>query len=162
MIIPISGGYIYNDVWISKYCSIANHVCLGPGEHYLDRLSTFPVKLLLNPGYSDCFPASKRTVIGNDVWIGNGVTILNGIHVGDGAVIAAGAVVTKDVPPYAIVAGVPAKIIRYRFDSEDIHKLLSIKWWEKDIEWMKKHEDLFVASGEKLQSMLLELIVETS
>lgn len=87
---------------------------------------------------------NKFTVmIGNDVWIGSGVKIMEGVTIGDGAVVAAGAIVTKDVPPYAIVCGVPAKIIKYRFDEETIKKLLELKWWEKDQEWIKSHVDDF-------------------
>ena len=71
-----------------------------------------------------------ETIIGNDVWIGEKVFIKDGIRVGDGAIIGAGAIVTKDVPPYAIVAGVPARIIRYRFDEDVILKLLKIQWWD--------------------------------
>ena len=82
-------------------------------------------------------------VIGNDVWIGSDVILLGGIKVGDGAIIAAGAVVTKDVPDYAIVGGVPAHVIRYRFDSEQISVLKRINWWDKDFGWLEDNADLF-------------------
>lgn len=81
-------------------------------------------------------------IIGNDCWINSHVKFVSGIKIGDGAVVLAGAVVTKDVPPYAIVGGVPAKIIRYRYDKEDIEFLLRTKWWTHDIEWFKQNEAL--------------------
>lgn len=81
--------------------------------------------------------------IGNDVWIGARVTILEGVNIGDGAIVAAGSVVNKDVPPYAIVAGVPAKVIKYRFSEEIIYNLLKLQWWNKDKEWIKAHADDF-------------------
>lgn len=82
-------------------------------------------------------------VIGNDVWIGADVKILGGVTIGDGAMIAAGAVVVKDVPPYAIIGGVPAKVIRYRFDSNQISFLLNMKWWDQDEAWIEAHSEDF-------------------
>ena len=87
--------------------------------------------------------------IGNDVWIGEDVKIIGGVTIGDGAIVATGATVTKDVPPYAIVGGVPAKVIRYRFDMPTIDFLLKDKWWDKPVDWIKsyaqefKHIDLY-------------------
>jgi len=80
-------------------------------------------------------------IIGNDVWIGYGVSIIEGVTIADGAVILANATVTKYVPPYAIVGGVPAKIVGYRYEDDVIKKLLDIRWWENDIEWIKKNID---------------------
>ena len=77
------------------------------------------------------------------MWLGYGTKILEGVTVGDGAVVAAGAVVTKDVPPYAIVGGVPAKVIKYRFSEEDIEYLLKLRWWDKAEEWIKVHAEYF-------------------
>ena len=80
--------------------------------------------------------------VGNDVWIGENVFFQGGVIIGDGAVVLAGAVVTKDVPPYAIVGGVPAKVLKYRYDEETIKFLLSIKWWDKDVNWLRDNWQL--------------------
>lgn len=85
------------------------------------------------------YPSKGDTVIGNDVWIGHRATIMPGVKVGDGAIIASNATVTKDVEPYAIVGGNPARLIRKRFSDEQIERLLSIKWWDWDIERITKN-----------------------
>lgn len=85
----------------------------------------------------------RSCIIGNDVWIGAYVNIIEGITIGDGAIIAAGSVVTQDVPPYAVVGGVPAKVIKYRFEQDIIEQLKKIEWWNKDQKWLKKNAHLF-------------------
>lgn len=131
-------GYIGN-VEIGRYCSIAYGVNIGMFEHPVNWLSTSTRQYMAgHVGEARfvslrAFDANPRTYIGNDVWIGVGATLIDGVKIGDGAIVAAGAVVTKDVPPYAIVGGVPAKIIKYRFDSETIKHLLDLQWWRYDI-----------------------------
>ncbi len=123
---------------IGKYCSIGYGVDIGMFEHPTDMVSTSP-KL-----YDEFNCIKNIPVIGNDVWIGSKAIILQGVKIGTGAIIGAGAVVTKDVPPYAIVVGVPAKIIKYRFDSEIIDKLLCTKWWNNDEKWIRKNKNKFM------------------
>lgn len=140
----INGALIYDRVFIGKYCSIANNVCIGPGNHYIDRLSTYPViNRVLHEVKPEEFPKKKKTIIGNDVWIGNGVTILEGVSIGNGAVLAAGAIVSKDVPPFAIVGGIPARIMKYRFSDATQATIAKMNWYDKDEAWIKKHRMLF-------------------
>lgn len=123
---------------VGKFCSISGQCAIGMGTHTLDKLSTSPIFTEVHNGTSHSWVKTstiipfKRTIICNDVWIGQRAMIMGGVTIGNGAVIGAGAIVTKDVPPYAIVAGVPAKVIRYRFPEETIELLNSIRWWEKD------------------------------
>lgn len=124
-----------NNAIIGKFCSIASRVTIGASEHPLDWISTSPVfEDVKNSGTNVRFateklPPVKTTTIGHDVWIGEGVVIKQGVTIGNGAVIGSMAMVTKDVPPYSIVAGIPAKVIRYRFDENTIKALLESNWW---------------------------------
>lgn len=131
---------------IGKFCSIADHCRIGMGGHTLDMLSTSPIFTeTLNATKTqwvakDVHAAEdKKVIIGSDVWGGSHVLINGGVKVGHGAVIGAGAVVVKDVPPYAIVGGVPAKVIRYRFSPEIIQRLLELEWWNMNEEILKKN-----------------------
>lgn len=144
--------------WIGRYCSLSDHIELILGNHPASVfVSTYPmfyrnadffgkqyVKESLFEEYSFVDEDKKYFAkIGNDVWIGKGAKIRQGVTIGDGAIVASYAVVVKDVPPYAIVGGVPAKVIRYRFEQEDVEWLLKLEWWNKDEEWIEKHASCF-------------------
>jgi virginiamycin A acetyltransferase len=136
---------------IGKFCAIGPNCLFGWGLHPTDKfVSTHPAfyskgkQAGITFAEKSFFEEYKRIIIGNDVWIGANVIILDGVQIGHGAIIAAGAVVTKDVPDYAICGGVPAKLIRYRFDEKTINDLLDSKWWDKDIEWLKSNYKSFL------------------
>lgn len=120
---------------IGRFTSIANHVTVVLGNHRMDALTTYPFKTLgrfwpTAASVNADHQSKGDVVIGNDVWIGQGVTILSGVRVGDGAVLGAQSVVSKDVPPYAVVAGNPARVLRYRFDESTVQRLLALRWWD--------------------------------
>lgn len=135
---------------IGKFTSISYGVTIGPPEHNYRRLTQHPFILKSEYGIFneneiiDNDELNEDLIIGNDVWIGCNSTILRGVEIGDGAIVGANSVVTKDVPPYAIVVGCPANIIKYRFNRDQIKKLLEIKWWEWDIETIRKNKDHFM------------------
>ena len=150
---------------IGKFCSIGNGVKHEAGVHPINHVSTHPAFYSVNHSCGlgfvtqDKFEESLfidgcyQVIIENDVWIGSNVTILDGVTIGNGAIVAAGAVVTKDVPPYAIVGGVPAKEIKYRFDRETIDKLEKSNWWDKELSWIRAHAEEFSEINVFLKSL---------
>lgn len=146
--------------FVARECKLANAIigkftCVGPevvcglGRHpSRNFVSVHPIfysvrrqaqiTFAAHSGFQEFAPIT----IGNDVWIGARAIILDGVTIGDGAIVGAGAVVARDVPPYAVVGGVPARIIRYRFDPDEISFLMQMRWWDRDLEWLRKNSEL--------------------
>jgi acetyltransferase-like isoleucine patch superfamily enzyme len=147
---PAVEGYRGNEsLKIGKFCSISTDVTLFVGgEHRWDWVTTYPFPDVCRDARFFKGHANSKgpIVIGNDVWIAHKVIILSGVTVGDGAVVAAGSVVTKDVPPYTIVAGNPARLIKLRFSEEQIKALLDIRWWDWPMEKIREAWPLLLSA----------------
>jgi acetyltransferase-like isoleucine patch superfamily enzyme len=137
------GSWLQN-VTVGKYSCIGPHVKIGQGNHPAKEfISIHPIFYSVSAqsgiSYTDKqqFNEYEPVFIGHDVWIGANAIIKGGLTIGNGAIVASGSVVTKDVPPYAVVGGVPAKVIKYRFSDDEINKLIALDWWDKDEAWLK-------------------------
>jgi len=141
---------------IGKFCQIGQGTVFisNSANHHMNGFSTFPFNAFGKPWselYNATYPIKKDTFIGNDVWFGHDVTVLPSVHIGDGAIIGTRSVVTKDVAPYSIVAGNPARLIRKRFDEETIQALLKIQWWNFSIEQIEANLKYIV--GNDIESL---------
>jgi acetyltransferase-like isoleucine patch superfamily enzyme len=133
---------------IGRYCSIGRRCTINAAQHPTDWLSSHPLFFSADNAYSRPYREQHLPLtIGNDVWIGDNAVIMGGVTIGDGAVIGAGAVVTKDVEPYQIVGGVPAKHLRYRFEQDIVDELLKLQWWQYDEDFIVAlpHDDIRAA-----------------
>lgn len=150
------GSYVnsarLNTVSVGRFTSIGFDALIGAGEHPLDRFSTHPVfyspvnPLKLKWVGSSLFNESAPVSLGSDVWIGARAVVLGGVRIGHGAVVAAGAVVTRDVEPYSVVGGVPARPIRERFPAEIASELLDLQWWNAPLSVLERHAALIGSS----------------
>lgn len=149
--------FIGDKLIIGKFCMIASDVrfIMNGANHLTNAITSYPFAIF-GKDWADAmdgkaYPSKGDTIIGNDVWIGFNATIMAGVKVGDGAIIATNAVVTKDVEPYTIVGGNPAKEIKKRFSKESIDTLLSLKWWDWDIE--KITQNVQILTGNDIQAL---------
>jgi virginiamycin A acetyltransferase len=134
---------------IGRFCALASGVkfIMNGGNHETAPVSTFPFAifgggwetLMAGQSITEKYPSKGDTVVGHDVWIGHEATIMPGVHIGNGAIVATQSVVTRDVPPYAIVAGNPAQVVRHRFDETTVARLLALAWWHWPADKITRH-----------------------
>ena len=151
---------------VGAFCSIGPNIKVGFGRHPTNFVSTYP-SFYQPHDYSKAdlgmkieFESLPPAIIGNDVWIGAHCLILDGVTIGDGAIIGAGAVVVRDIPAYTLAGGVPAKVIRQRFSDEQVAFLKDLKWWDRDLDWLRAHAALFSSIERLMEAVSLEETVE--
>ena len=149
---------------LGKFCAVGPEVYIGLGQHPVNGvISTYPgfysahASGVLSLNVDSSIQEYEPVSIGNDVWIGARSMILDGVKIGDGAVIAAGSVVTRDVEPYTVVGGVPAKLIKKRFSDEEVDKLIRFAWWNKEIDFLKENSKLMLNPKDFFELLKLEL-----
>lgn len=145
--------FIGDRLVIGKYCAIARgaRFIMNGANHKMSGLSTYPFYIFAGgwervaPGLSE-LPNRGDTVVGNDVWIGYEALVMPGVHIGDGAIVASRSVVTSDVPPYSVVGGNPARVLKRRFPDDVVAALLEIAWWDREADWITRHLEAIVGA----------------
>jgi virginiamycin A acetyltransferase len=145
-------NFFAGDINIGKYCQIGADVAIHTTNHPVSYMSTYINKNLFN-GELVTLKENNKTIIGNDVWIGHNVIILGNVKIGNGAILAAGSIVTKDIAPYSIVAGVPAKQIKKRFSDEVIKEIEALKWWDLTQTELEKIKSFFFKDFQNKESI---------
>lgn len=162
----IGFGCEFSNCKIGKYCSIGNNVRVVSADHPIDMVSTYPafysntyrVSYVKNQKYVEHITTANghECEIGSDVWIGDNVLIKGGVKIGNGAIIGMGSLVLHDIPPYSVAVGIPAKVIKMRFDQEICSKLEEIAWWDKSEEWIIEHAENFEKPEKLLNNIYLK------
>lgn len=145
-------NFLHGDIVIGKYCQFGADVAIHSTNHPTSYLSTY-INQNLFEGELKSLKEVKKIIIGNDVWIGHNVIIVGNVTIGNGAILAAGSVVTKDVEPYSIVGGVPAKKIKKRFSEAIIKEIEELKWWDKSKVELEQLKPLFIKDFSKCNSI---------
>ncbi|MFC7356869.1 CatB-related O-acetyltransferase [Jejudonia soesokkakensis] len=135
-------NFLHGDITIGKYCQLGADVAIHSTNHPVTYMSTY-INQNLFEGALKQLKEVKKITIGHDVWIGHNAIIVGNVSIGNGAIIASGSVVTKDIPPYSIVGGVPAKIIKKRFSDSVIKEIEVLCWWDMDSATLERHKHLF-------------------
>ena len=148
-------NFLHGDITIGKYCQLGADVAIHSTNHPIKYMSTY-INQNLFKGELKKLKEVKKVIIGNDVWIGHNALIVGGVVIGNGAIVASGSVVTKDVAPYAIVGGVPAKQLKKRFSDTLIEEIERLAWWDMDEETLEKHKHLFFKDFSEATSIFTE------